>query len=285
MLKDHKVTHFIPTVAFLSMLAFSSSAFGEVHGLSTVEGLNITMFNKLPAAPKAQGDREFCDHLLIEPTTTGGKAAVGQGWGVTGELEIGQLTLVSFVGDFESGTSGSCTLLDGNVGFFHGSELVALTFANSESEAWIGSIQAFGDAGARIWDGDIVPAPFADITIDDTGLISIVQVVSEERFCGGQAIVPDIYSKPISEARALLTENGWIPTASQAPEGAGSYRAELVKAGLKEVTDCSGTGFGYCGFEYQSAYGTLSVTTVGDPELPTTPSVSRYDVSCQPAAH
>lgn len=53
--------------------------------------------------------------------------------------------------------------------------------------------------------------------------------------------------------------------------------ADLVRRGVPEVEDCSGTGFGFCGYGYRGAAGRLSVTTVGDNDFP---SVSGYEVHC-----
>lgn len=258
----------------------------EVEAISNVEGFNITTTLKsLPAAPGDQGDVEFCEHLLIEPTSAGGKIADEQGWGVTGEVELGDLTLVSFVGGYEAGTRGSCLLLDGNVGFFKGSDFVALAFGPAAGETTIGRVAAFGDTGARIWDGDYLSSPAADITIGAAGEIALDPLATQEAFCGGKAVVPAIYDTPIGEARDLLKAAGWTPVTAEAPEGAGGYREDLVQAGITEVNDCAGTGFGYCSFSYQSTAGTLSVTTVGDPQLPDTPSVSAYNVACRTSVH
>ena len=63
-----------------------------------------------------------------------------------------------------------------------------------------------------------------------------------------------------------------------APDHPQSREAELMKRGVVEVDGCSGTGFGYCSYGYESPAATLSLATVGDAD---DPAVSSYDVRCR----
>jgi len=55
---------------------------------------------------------------MIQPQTAGGRLATALGWAVTGEVSLDGMDVVSFVGGFAPGTSGSCQMTDGNVGLF-----------------------------------------------------------------------------------------------------------------------------------------------------------------------
>ncbi|MHA6690898.1 hypothetical protein [Devosia sp. A449] len=249
---------------------------------STVVGIAITPLSKLPPAPSIADASEFCAHLAIPPTSPGGLVAERAGWRVTGELDIGVLTAVSFVGGFEPGTSGSCQSHDGNVGFFAGKALVAVAYAAPSAPLPLGRIERFGNHGLRLWDGDYLPQPLADISLGADGAITIAALAAEETFCGGGAIVPYIYGLPLAEARNKIGQFGWMPVEPSLGEWPDQRSADLAALGLTEVTGCSGTGFGYCGFEYHSAQGRLSVSSVGEAEPPATPTVAGYTVTCAP---
>ena len=99
----------------------------------------------------------------------------------------------------------------------------------------------------------------------------------QETLCGGKAVVPNIYGKPINEARRLLWARGWAPVPTRPAPEAASREGELAKRGVTEVEGCSGTGFGYCSYNYRGGGGLLSVATVGEGDFPT---VSGYSVTC-----
>ncbi len=58
-------------------------------------------------------------------------------------------------------------------------------------------------------------------------------------------MVPNIYGQPIDRARALLQHSGWPPAPRATRGGNDGRMADLVRRGVPEVEDCSGTGF--CG--------------------------------------
>jgi hypothetical protein len=78
-----------------------------------------------------------------------------------------------------------------------------------------------------------------------------------------------------AEARQILMNAGWQATyRSPMRERFGAMDYIIDELGYHEVTTCSGTGLGFCSFEFNDAYGNrLSVTTVknfprfGEPTL------------------
>lgn len=241
---------------------------------SAVPAIRIVATTVLPATPAF--DASFCDHLFDAPKGEAAKAVAAKGWQITGELSAGRYQAVSFVGGAEPATSSACALSKGNVAFFEGGVLKAIAFGDGKGPA-IGRIVRTGDQGLRIWDGDILPGPVADVRVDDDGGIAIGKVAAEEKVCGGKGVVPNIYGMPINRARAALQKAGWSPIAAGAPEGEDPRLEALVAAGVVEAESCSGTGFGFCAFNYRGPAGTLGVATVGEGEFP---SVSSYGVDC-----
>ncbi|MEO3473055.1 hypothetical protein AAFN86_14390 [Roseomonas sp. CAU 1739] len=245
---------------------------------SEVAALRLVALQRLPNATGA-ARAEYCRHLFATPRSEAARRVAAAGWGVTREAAIGPYMAVSFVGSAEAGTSGSCRLGEGNVGLFRGADLVAIAYAPAAGSAAIGSIRPVGPDALRIWDGDVLSQPVADLRLGADGTVAIVPVAAEDRACAGAAVVPNIYGRPIDQARATLFRHGWKPEPPAGPRNDADTRvADLVRHGVPEVEDCSGTGFGFCGFNYRGAAASLSVTTAGDGPMPT---VAGYDVTCR----
>lgn len=241
----------------------ASPALADLTLRSEAPGLDLVAMSALPAAAEGQGETEFCSHLFVETITTpGGQDAVAKGWHVTAELPFGDLTAVSFVGSATPATSGTCELLDGNVGFYSGSQLVALLYGTQADEPMIGRIRAFGD-GLRILSGDVLPGTSADL-VRAGDRITVTDPAKEEPVCNGAATIPDIEGIPIDEARKRLLRAGWEPVPGDPAQQSLGWAKEIAAAGVPEVEDCSGTGFGFCAFNYSGAAGTLSVITAGE---------------------
>lgn len=274
-----------PTPGLLAaLIAFPALAVAEPILESRIAGLKIAALSALPAAPEGEGVGEFCQHLVISPVeTAGGKVAEAKGWAVTAEVSFGALTAVSFVGSSAQATSGTCDLLDGNVGFFAGDQLVSLIYATDPEVILIGHVLPFGDQDLRLWSGDMLPQPLADLQPLANGGVAVTALAALEPVCDGRAEVPLIYGLPIDQARASLKDHGWLPVPHEGErEGIYGIAPDLAAAGVPEVNECSGTGFGFCGYRYTGPAGTLFVTTVGEiAEDGTLPAVSDYGVDCQ----
>lgn len=268
----------VPTLTMLLSSAAVTGAIGQPVQTGH-ENLVLAEIKNLPPPP-APADREFCDHLTIEPQTPGGQLAEKLGWAVTGEVSLDGLDAVSFVASFDQGTSGSCQLNDGNVGLFKGDTLRWLVYAAPDATQLIGTVEPFEDDAIRIWSGDFLSQPVVDLHLD-AGKPSLSDLAASESFCNGQASVPNIYGKPIGEVRKALTKAGWGPVLGILDGEMPDSRSEALQAaGLIEVEGCSGTGFGYCRFGYAGQFGDLSVVTVGEGDEGSTPNVARYNVTC-----
>lgn len=267
-------------------LAFVASANAQAHPspsdqldkfilVSQVRGVDIMHLSQLPKAPKKSDETESCDRPTSKTPSAEARAVEQQGWTVTGEAKLGSLQVVSFVADTEEGTSGSCLLKDGNIAFYDGGKLVALAYASKKTTLSLGRVEERSDV-LRLWDGDLVQQPVADVKLIGGKGIVITALPNEDKFCAGQVAVPNVYNVPIILARIMFKEYGWQP--EQSKQESDSSSQGLVDMGITEVDGCAGTGFGFCGFEYKNAGHSLSVVTVGD--SPDTPSVISYDVKC-----
>jgi hypothetical protein len=247
------------------------------HATSTVSGLKFMVLNTLPEAPRIIG-RAICN-CLADPTSEGGKLVKARGWAVTGEAPMGRFEAVSFAARFEDVYGGSFAVRQGNVAMFEGPRLIALVYGAKASDEAISFVEPLEGSGVRIWDGESPSHPVGDIRADGSDL-RLGPLAAEQSFCHGKAVVPNIYGMPIGKARALLQAKGWKPAPSKLGTNEDEFGREiaLAKRGVVEVSNCSGTGLGFCSFDYIGADGRLGVTTVGDDDFP---SVSAYGVTCR----
>lgn len=262
--------------AALALAAGAAGAEGP-RLASQVPGIAVLPLTELPAAPAATGERQYCSHLFIDPETEAGRAVRGKGWEVTGEVPLGPWTAVSFVGDWLPSTSGTCDLTEGNIGLFSGAQLVGLVYSADPDAQLIGRATAFGPAGLRIFDGSVLPGPVADLRLIGTD-VAVTPPAPEEPVCGS-ATVPYIHGLPIDMARGLLAEYGWRPVPQ--PAAVSGMAQAIAAAGVTEVEDCAGTGFGFCSYAYEGPAGGLSVATAGEPsDEYGLPAVVGHSVRC-----
>ncbi len=244
---------------------------------SHVPGLKITLLSKLPKAPETVSPAEMCGPPF-NPKSEGGKVAAALGWGVTAEAQLGTYQAVSFAGGFENAASGTCEISGGNVAIFSGGQLVAVIYADKSGKASIGRI-SMASNGLRILDGDLVPMPVGDVRLTSEHAIEVLPLANEEPVCDGRGIVPNIYGRPVIEARKAVIARGWKPFRSPPSSYPDHEGEDLRKDGIVEATGCVGTGLAFCSYYYRNGDMELGVTSVGDGK----PTVSAYDIACEPS--
>ena len=209
------------------------------RGATEIKGITISPVSVLPTAPKPAKKRESCT-FRIEPKTTAGQLVAAKGWAVTGEVKIGSYTAVSFVGQCEEGGSGTEVMTRGNIGIFS-DKLLAIAYAKQADDPLIGTVRQLDGGGARLYDGDRLGAPVADLKLTDAGEFILTSLAAFDSVCGGSDKIPNVFNLPIDKARKLITNAGWKPVQAKL-ETDRDYENNLHKAGLTEVDGCSGTG-------------------------------------------
>jgi hypothetical protein len=120
--------------------------------------------------------------------------------------------------------------------------------------------------------------PTADLLVSDEA-IELRPIAEEESFCGGAAVVPNVYGEPIDEARPKLQQYGWeVAPGNLLPLDVRGI--ELRELTVIEVEGCSGTGFGFCFYLYAGQRGKLTVMTAGEIHDGRLPLVAGYAVDC-----
>ncbi|WP_155635702.1 PASTA domain-containing protein [Burkholderia cepacia] len=243
--------------------------------VSELKDIRMKPLANLPMAGDAL-DRGDCSQLVIQPKSAAARLVAAQGWAVMSDMPLGPYRAISFAGQMEAATSGTCSITQGNVAVFENGRLIALAYGKSADDTAIGKLAPLESGAVRIWDGDIAPSPAGDLYVDRDGTLRLSRVADEDAVCKGRAKVPNVYNMPIDKARKALIANGWNPVRGGA---SGEPRqSALVRRGIVETESCAGTGLAFCDFGYTGPAGKLTLTTVGEGALP---SVTDYDVKCR----
>ncbi len=246
---------------------------------SQISGFEFRAVESLPSNPTPAAPEVFCGQLQNGVNTAAGRLVEQAGWRVSTEAELAGLTFVAFIGKVEPGTSGSCALGAGNIGIFKGENLRGLIYAPQGTPAGIGSFAVRDGAVLRIWDGELLPMPIADLQLIGDDLVILRNVASRDSFCGGSASIPNSYGLPLHIARQVLLAEGWTP--HPAEDASSSDWIGEMQAKWPELQDCSGTGFGYCAWQYSRATGqSLALTTAGEAPEGGSPMVIDATADC-----
>jgi hypothetical protein len=243
--------------------------------VSTIAEIRIVRAGQVPPNPTRVRLDPYCSSYAVpHPRTAAGRLAATKGWIVTSETKLGRYDALTFVGALDPSTSATCAHVDGNLAIFDGRNLKALAYRPRSSkggapdpalgidavaEDSLGSARQVDPRRIRLFFGLPSP-PFADVVVGNG--ISIERVAANDRVCAGAAVVPNVFGQDIREARKALIAHGWQ---SQRPDEPDTGSERLRRQGVPEVEACSGTGYGFCSFNYRHRQGfRLNVVTMGD---------------------
>lgn len=263
-------------ISAFALLATPAAAAG-VSATSQVPAILATALTDLPRGPNPSASDPNCADRVIAPQTDAGRQVASFGWAVIAEASVGELQLVSFAGSLTPGTSGTCALAQGNVGVFAGGQLRALLYTASPTDTLIGALRPLEGGNVRLWGGDYLPAPVADIAAGD-GTLTVTRLAAAETLCAGSISVPNVYRLPITGARTALMASGWQPVPQSREEF--GQQADLFDMGITEAVSCSGTGFAYCAYTYRANGSELSLVTAGELYDGAIPEVTSYAATC-----
>ncbi|MEP7005661.1 MAG: PASTA domain-containing protein [Sphingomonas bacterium] len=210
--------------------------------------------------------------------TPEGRWAVARGWRISSERKLGQLVAVNVVRHLEHDVGGLCISIDGQFLLFDHGRPIASVMTVSEYGYQLGFLSETERGGFRIESGLKEP-PFGDLFVkgDD---IDIEPLPPSETWCDGKKPVPNIFGKPIQEARKILRRAGWkpVPRYRRLPaigdDGKGdifSGEDYLYHDGVTEVVGCEPRG--QCWLDYRSGQATAEILTQGE-------HVTNYGVDC-----
>jgi len=274
-------SHFVALAIFACFLSCNTVFADGIHTASDIKGALLVPLGTLPHSPENGLLDDYCTGYRAKKLSAVGRQVAKLGWIVTSEAPLGRYHVITFASGFTPGTSAICFARNANIGVFDGARLVALAYTSHKAGWQLGVAEPQESGTLLIWGGDGPGEPAGELRQENDGL-RLTKVAAKRTFCGGRAVVPDVYGKHIDAARKVLIAHGWRPLRPHEKPVDGDAAAELAKRGVIEAETCSGTGVGYCAFEYRNTVGVLGVTTVGgDPEPGGDNFVVDYNVSCR----
>jgi len=279
------------------LVATTQSALGggpatDASGLRVTSELPEYQFVKLrtlPRSPESARPDEYCSGYRAKRLSSVAYGVEKLGWIVTSEAPLGRFKVITFTSGFDPGTSALCFTHNANIAVFERDAVVALAYAkrpyrgpNSNSKpSPLGVVEPLADkSGLLVWT-DPPGSPVGELHADGES-IRLVARAHEHTYCNGRTKVPDLYERGIDAARRVLLSQGWVPERPADPPGEGDMARDMAAKGLIEAETCSGTGVGYCAWNYRSEEALLHVATVGGEPEPADNTVVSYNVECRP---
>ena len=263
----------------LNLVSIQSAGATSVIIADTVSQFKFAAIDEIPNGPKPITQNSNCDYYTLDkevrwhPVT---ESIADKGWAILSEVEFAQYLLIGFAGKMESSTSGSCFISESNIAIYEKDILVGVLYLNESTQSDIGSMRLMDGGFVRVFSGDLIQIPSAEITLGYNKLY--VQPVSKfTAYCNGRSIVPNIIGQNILEGRSILFNLGFSPVTRNDPDVI-SWRQYLLNEGISEVDGCSGTGFAFCAFDYENEGSNLTVVTAGEDDYP---EIVRTMIECK----
>lgn len=247
---------------FAALNSLGQMSFGQ--SLVNSEGYETFLYSEVSSIPINDATKfEDAFGCFIEtPTTTEGSVISDNGWAVTSEVKFAHYTFVSFNGRIDVGTSGTCWKAEGNIAVFLNSDLQGVIYTNDPANTSIGRLNLHEGGIIRLHTGEPTDLPVLDIQYASEQF-AMSEVGEFTTYCEGRYLVPNVYGEDISEARHELLQMGWKPIISQRESDEIGLIAERMRQdGITEVVGCSGTGMGYCSYQYAHDGAILQVSSI-----------------------
>ncbi|MEG3148248.1 hypothetical protein U1769_00010 [Sphingomonas sp. ZT3P38] len=240
---------------------------GHIAVRSTVRRYALIATDTLPRIEPGTNTSEKmwdCDGWgLITPATAGGKAARALGWRVTGEQPLGSLTAVTILRHYYSMPGVPCMPATINIVFYEGDAVVAMLHP-ARGFWWLvpDGLQPMKGGALRV--ATSLPAPpIGDLTLSGN-VLRLDETAPFDTVCDGHVRFPNLFHKPIEEARAILLQGGWRPYRPNGPIDRERNSHEYVtyyREGITEIDTCAVDSVGQCLFYYRSPRGVLRLMT------------------------
>lgn len=261
-------------IAFLTILA----TFASSEEVSVDPDLKKFKFNTLDTIPKAplptlENNKTDCWRYYLnqeEQKNPLSNNITKKGWTILSEAQLGQYDLIAFAGKFEVGTSATCYVTESNIAIFYNGSLLGVIYLESKDDALIGYLEQMDDGFIRLFSGDPLQVPVADLNISAEGLKLVAISNKSLSYCGGKTVIPDTLGMTIQDARDKLFKSGFFAIYHEQDPTSWTNK---YYPGINELAGCS-NGIPWCYFEYVEQNSRLTLLTLGSDE------VIRADVLC-----
>ena len=269
-------------LALLLSVGAKTASNADISQFEISRDLNNFRFNEIkliPNGPYLDVSERPCAYFAVpadDQKFSISRSIQNKGWGILSEVRLAKYHLIAFAGSFSAGTSNTCSISQGNIAIFEQNNLLGIIHLDAPEATLIGSLELMDAGFIRVFSGDFIQMPVADIHLSLNGF-KLKTISALTAYCNGTSIVPSVFGKAIVEARNVLIKYGFEPIEAIEPS-LPAWRRHLIDAGIREVDACSGTGYSFCRFSYKNENSSVNLITAGDEAFP---SVARIDVNCK----
>ena len=269
-------------LALLLSVGAKTASNADISHFEIGRDLNNFRFNEIkliPNGPYLDVSERPCAYFAVpadDQKFSISRSIQNKGWGILSEVRLAKYHFIAFAGSFSAGTSNTCSISQGNIAIFEQNNLLGIIHLDAPEATLIGSLELMDAGFIRVFSGDFIQMPVADIHLSLNGF-KLKTISALTAYCNGTSIVPSVFGKAIVEARNVLIKYGFEPIEAIEPS-LPAWRRHLIDAGIREVDACSGTGYSFCKFRYKNENSSVNLITAGDEAFP---SVARIDVNCK----
>jgi hypothetical protein len=269
-------------LALLLLVDAGTASFADISKFEIdrdLKNFRFSVIKSIPNGPYPNVSEGPCAYFAV-PTDDQKFSISGsiqnKGWGILSEVRLAKYHFIAFAGSFSGGTSSTCSISQSNIAIFEQNNLLGVVNLDAAEASLIGSIRLMDAGFIRVFSGDTIQMPVADIHLSLNGF-ELKTISALTAYCNGTSIVPSVFGKDIIEARNVLINYGFEPIEAIEPS-LPAWRMHLIDAGIREVDACSGTGYSFCRFSYKNENSSVNLITAGDDAFP---SVVRIGVNCK----
>jgi len=223
----------------------------------------------IPRGPNPVAEANCKRYTATEPRKRA-KGIQDRGWAITSDIHYGPFNFVSFVGSFESITSGMCIIKNTNIAIFHNGKLMGFFYTDPDFDTELSSIRIDNSGAISVYSGGGVDLPSVEIILRDNKIT--LDTPSYKTACKGDGIIPKLTGQSIFDAREKLFSFHWRPSVDvneneafiQNQKKGPYYKSTRSERYLPELDTCSGTGLGFCKYVYERTSSYLYLTTISD---------------------
>ena len=268
-------------LALLLSVGAKTASNADISHFEIGRDLNNFRFNEIkliPNGPYLDVSERPCAYFAVpadDQKFSISRSIQNKGWGILSEVRLAKYHFIAFAGSFDGGTSGICRISQSNIAIFEQDNLLGIIYLDGSDASLIGSIRLMDAGFIRVFSGDTIQMPVADIHLS-LNAFELKTISDLTAHCNGTSIVPSVFGKDIIEARNVLINHGFEPIEAIEPS-LPVWRMHLINDGIREVDACSGIGYSFCKFRYKNENSSVNLITAGDDAFP---SVVRIGVNC-----
>ena len=268
-------------LALLLSVGAKTASNADISHFEIGRDLNNFRFNEIkliPNGPYLDVSERPCAYFAVpadDQKFSISRSIQNKGWGILSEVRLAKYHFIAFAGSFDGGTSGICKISQSNIAIFEQDNLLGIIYLDGSDASLIGSIRLMDAGFIRVFSGDTIQMPVADIHLS-LNAFELKTISDLTAYCNGTSIVPSVFGKDIIEARNVLINHGFEPIEAIEPS-LPVWRMHLINDGIREVDACSGIGYSFCKFRYKNENSSVNLITAGDDAFP---SVVRIGVNC-----